>query len=187
MAFDRMKKHFVNFAKCCIMIYGERKLSMEYRIAKLKDFEEIIKMKNEVKERIIEENLPIWLDGYPLDEMILEDIEKGYGRVVEEKNIVAYACFHKAIEEYPEDTFKRKNLQSFGRVMVKNDCLGKHFGSFLIRKMIEEAKSMEVEGLGILADACNIKAIRLYEKYGFKKEGSKQFPYAYLDIYGLYF
>lgn len=160
---------------------------MKYRIAKHKDIEEILRMKNEVKKRIIEENLPIWLDGYPLDEMILEDIEKGYGRVIEEDQVVAYACFHPAEVEYPPHTFKKENLQSFGRVMVKEGFVGKHYGSFLVKSMIEEAKKMNVEGLGILADACNTKAIRLYEKYGFQKEGSEQFPYAYLDIYGLYF
>lgn len=161
---------------------------MRYRIAEHKDLEEIIKMKNEVKKRIIEENLLIWLDGYPFDEMILEDIEKGYGRVLEEDEvIVGYACFHPAEVEYPSHTFKKENLQSFGRVMVKEGFVGKHYGSFLVKSMIEEAKLMNVEGIGILADACNTKAIRLYEKYGFQKEGSKQFPYAYLDIYGLYF
>ncbi|MDE6656171.1 MAG: GNAT family N-acetyltransferase [Anaeroplasmataceae bacterium] len=161
---------------------------MKYRIAEHKDIEEILQMKNEVKKRIIEEDLPIWLDGYPLDEMILEDVEKGYGRVVEEgEGIVGYACFHPAKEEYPPHTFKKENLQSFGRVMVKDGYVGKHYGAFLVSSMIEEAKRMKVDGLGILADACNTKALRLYEKYGFQKEGSKQFPYAYLDIYGLYF
>jgi ribosomal protein S18 acetylase RimI-like enzyme len=53
--------------------------------------------------------------------------------------------------------------------------------------MIEEAKSLNVEGMGITADACNIKAVNLYTKYGFKKEGEKEFPYAYLDLFGLYF
>ncbi|MCM1130762.1 MAG: GNAT family N-acetyltransferase [Roseburia sp.] len=161
---------------------------MRYRVAEHKDLEEIIQMKNEVKKRIIEENLPIWLDGYPFDEMILEDIEKGYGRVLEEdEEIVGYACFHPAEVEYPPHTFKKENLQSFGRVMVKEGYVGKHYGSYLVISMIEEAKTMGVEGLGILADACNTKAVRLYKKYGFQKEGSKQFPYAYLDIYGLYF
>lgn len=161
---------------------------MQYRIAELKDLEEIIHMKNDVKIRVIKENLPIWQNGYPLDEMILEDIEKGYGRVLEEnEEIVGYACFHPAEVEYPPHTFKKENLQSFGRVIVKNGYVGKHYGSHLVKSMIEEAKMMNAEGLGILADACNSKAVRLYEKYGFQKEGSEQFPYAYLDIYGLYF
>lgn len=161
---------------------------MEYRIATLQDYNEVIQMKNEVKERIIKEKLPIWLDGYPADSFIQEDIDKGYGRVVvHEKRIIGYACFHPANVEYPAGTFLKENLQSFGRVMICNDYLGKHCGSFLVQHLIEEAKHMKVAGLGILADACNIKAVRLYQKYGFKKEGSHQFPYAYLDIYGLYF
>ena len=53
--------------------------------------------------------------------------------------------------------------------------------------MIEEAKRLGRNGLGITADECNIKACNLYKSFGFKKEGGKQFPYAYLDIYGLYF
>ena len=161
---------------------------MQYRLAKLKDLEEIIQLKNEVKERIIKENLAIWLDGYPFDSMLEEDIEKGNGRVLEENGkIIGYACFHPASEEYPLDTFKKKNLMSFGRIMISNEYVGKHCGSMLVSKMIEEAKTKHVEGLGILADACNSKAVRLYERYGFQKEGSQQFPWAYLDIYGLYF
>ncbi|MDE7161479.1 MAG: GNAT family N-acetyltransferase [Anaeroplasmataceae bacterium] len=160
---------------------------MKYRIANLSDLEPILQMKNEVKERIQKENLPIWLGDYPLDSMIEEDIQNGYGRVIEDLNtIVGYACFHPAEEEYPQELFQKKPLQSFGRVMVRNGYVGKHYGSFLVKSMIDEAKSMHLEGMGIAVDACNIKAVRLYEKHGFKKEGSYQFPYAYLDMYGLY-
>ena len=47
---------------------------MKYLVATSKHLEEILIMKNKVKERVIKENLPIWKDGYPLDEMIKEDI-----------------------------------------------------------------------------------------------------------------
>ena len=40
-------------------------------------------MKNRVKKRIINENLPIWLNGYPTDELLEEDVLNNYGRVVE--------------------------------------------------------------------------------------------------------
>lgn len=49
---------------------------MIYRIANRSDLKEILQMKRQVKQRIEEEQLPIWLEGYPLDEMIVEDIEK---------------------------------------------------------------------------------------------------------------
>lgn len=161
---------------------------MEYRIAKLEDLLEIICLKNQVKERIVEENLPIWLDGYPKDDLLLDDLEHHYGRVVvDEGKIVGYSCFHPAYVEYPEGTFLKENLYSFGRVMVSNECLGRHYGSFLIQKMIEEAKKLSALGLGILADACNTRAIRLYQKYGFQREGSAEFTYGHLDMYTLYF
>ena len=171
------------------MLYNrEEGENMNYRTAKGEDLEEILLMKNEVKKRIEEENLPIWLDGYPFDDMIAEDIQLGYGRIVEEEGkILAYACFHPADFEYPPHTFLKDNVQSFGRVMVRSGYTNRHIGAFLISSMIEEAKTLSVEGLGILVDSFNVKALGLYKKYGFQKEGSKQFPYAYLDIYGLYF
>ena len=161
---------------------------MEYKKAKMSQLEEIIKLKNEVKQRVIKEGLPIWQNGYPLDEMIVEDIENEEGRIVIIDNkIVAYSCFHHAIKEYGKGVFKKDNVQSFGRLMVSDLCVGKHVGDFLVRSMIAESKTLGVEGMGILVDECNIKAYSLYKKYGFKKEGAQQFPYAYLDILGLYF
>lgn len=161
---------------------------MIYRIANIDDLEEIIKMKNDVKKRVIEQELPIWNYGYPLDSMIVDDIKENAGRVVEIDNtIVAYAVFHHRNTEYEIGTFKSDNVMCFGRVMVKNGYTGKHIGDFLVKSMIEEAKTLNVDGMGITADACNIRAVNLYTKHGFKKEGEAQFPYAYLDIFGLYF
>ena len=161
---------------------------MLYRKVTMDDYEEIIIMKNKVKERIIKQNLPIWLNGYPLDSYIKEDIETGECRVVElDGKVVAYACFHHAEKEYGKGVFKKDNLYSFGRVMVREGYVGKHIGDYLVSKMIEEAKAFDVEGVGILADSCNTIALNLYKKHGFKKEGEKQFPFAFLDIYALYF
>ena len=87
---------------------------MEYKIAKKDDIEFIIKMKNEVKARVVKENLPIWKNDYPLDEMIIDDIVNQQGRVVIVDNkIVAYAVFHHASFEYDLNTFKDNNVQSF--------------------------------------------------------------------------
>ena len=56
-----------------------------------------------------------------------------------------------------------------------------------LQNWILEAKNLNSEGLGIAADECNIKATKLYKSLGFVKEGEKDFEYAYLEIYGLYF
>ena len=71
--------------------------------------------------------------------------------------------------------------------MVCNDYLNKGVGKFLVKSMIEEAKTLNVNGMGILVDSCNIKALNLYKSFNFTKEGERQFPFAYLDIYTLYF
>lgn len=163
---------------------------MVYRKATEKDLAEIIDMKNRVKEQIIREGLPIWQHGYPLDSMIQEDIQRGEGRVMEAEEdgeIVAYAVFHPSLEEYPAGTFGSDRMQSFGRLMVKTAYAGRHIGQTFVREMIREARQLGVDGMGILADACNSRALHLYTKFGFRKEGSAQFPYAYLDIYALYF
>ena len=90
---------------------------MKYEVATLNDLNEIIEMKNKVKERIVKENLPIWKDGYPLDSMIIDDINSKEGRIIRiNDEIVAYSCFHHASKEYGSGVFKNDNVQSFGRV-----------------------------------------------------------------------
>ena len=161
---------------------------MTYHVAQMSQLDEILQMKNRVKARVIKENLPIWQHGYPLDEFIIEDIERGEGRLVQLKNkIVAYAVFHRCTTEYDPHTFCHEPVQSFGRLMVDDGYVGQGIAKFLITHMIEEAKGLDVLGMGILVDESNTRAVRLYESFGFKKEGSNQFPFAYLDIYALYF
>ena len=161
---------------------------MIYRKPNINEIPEILSMKHRVKQRVLDSGLPMWLNGYPLDEMLVEDIELGEARVVElDGKVVAYAHYCHASKEYDNGTFKKDNLQTFGRVMVDDGYTGKHIGDFLVKSMIEEAKTLNVEGLCITADDFNIKAVNLYMKHGFVREGEQQFPYAYLIKLGLYF
>ena len=164
-------------------------MELIYEKAVLSDYDEIAKMKDEVKIRIINENLPIWLNGYPANILIEEDLKSDHGRVIKLDNqIIAYASFMHSSIMYPEgNIFKKDNLCSFGRVMVCNKYLSQGIGRKLVESMILEAKNLNVEGLGIAADECNIKATKLYKSLGFEKEGEKDFGYAYLSIFGLYF
>ena len=161
---------------------------MIYRKAVEKDLEEVIFIKNKVKERIIKQGLPIWKNGYPLDSFLEEDIMHGEARIIElDGKVVAYSCFLPTEKEYDSDVFQRDNLYSFGRIMVADGYTGKGVGDFLVKSMIEETKTLGANGMGILVDSCNKIAVNLYQKHGFKKEGEREFPFAYLDIYGLYF
>ena len=163
-------------------------VKMIYRKPKVEEINDILIMKNNVKKRIIDSGMPMWLNGYPLDEMIVEDIEIGDARIVElDGKVVAYAHYCHASKEYDNGTFKKDNLQTFGRVMVDDGYTGKHIGDFLVKSMIEETKTLGVDGMGITGDDFNVKAMNLYKKYGFIKEGEEQFPYAYLSKLVVYF
>lgn len=159
-----------------------------YRVATFDDFDEIIRMKNDVKQRVIDENLPIWQNGYPQDELIKEDIENEFGRVlIVDGKIVSYATYHPALYEYDKGTFPNDNVMSFGRVMTKVTETTKGYASLLIKKIIEETKKNNISGLGILVDSFNKKALNVYLKFGFKYIGTDSFPWAVLDKYYLVF
>ncbi len=159
-----------------------------YNIAKIDDLEEILILKNEVKQKVIDEQLPIWQNGYPQDELIKEDIDNQFGRVIKVNGvIVSYATYHPALYEYDKGTFPNDEVMSFGRVMTKVDQTKKGYASLLIEKMIEETKENNLPGLGILVDSFNKKALSVYLKHGFKYIGTGTFPWAVLDIYYLSF
>ncbi len=161
---------------------------MIYRNANINDYNQIVLMKNRVKERVIKEKLPIWLNGYPLDEFIMDDINSDYGRVIELDNkIVAYAAFHPAHIDYKDYIDNIDEYYSYGRVMVDDGYTGLGIGKLLIANMISETKSLKQKGMIIAADDCNIKAVNLYKSFGFIKIKEIQFPYAYLSIFKLEF
>lgn len=157
-----------------------------YKVATIDDLEEILTVKNEVKEKVIKENLPIWQNGYPQNELIKEDIEHGFGRILLVNNeIVSYATYHPALYEYDKGTFPLDDVMSFGRVMTKVQEVKKGYATILIEKMIEETKENKIPGLGILVDDFNKKALNIYLKFGFKYLKTSNFPWAVLDVYYL--
>lgn len=157
-----------------------------YKVAKKEDLSEIILMKNDVKEKVIKENLPIWQNGYPQDELIDEDIDNGFGRVlVVDNEIVSYATYHPALYEYDKGTFPIDDVMSFGRVMTKVTKTKQGFATKLIEEMIKETKEKKIPGLGILVDDFNKKALNIYLKFGFQYLKTSEFPWAVLDVYYL--
>lgn len=144
---------------------------MDYMVASNLDLDEIIRLKNEVKERVKEENLPIWLGDYPGDDLIKEDITSGFGRILKDGNeIVCYAALHKASSEYEINTFIHNDLYSFSRIMTKTSHLGRGLATLLIKQMLEEVKN-KTSGFGLIVDDCNKLALNVYLKVGFKFEG----------------
>ena len=161
---------------------------MIYKVAAKEDLSSILAMKNRVKERIIKANLPMWLNGYPYDDMIIDDINHNHGRVILLNNkIVAYAVLYPSAYDYEGEIDDLEDRYSFGRVMVDEGYTGLGIGRFLIESIINEVKEKNQRGMIITGDDFNTKAMNLYKSVGFVKIGEKQFPYAYLSIFKLDF
>ena len=159
-----------------------------YQVATFEHLNEIILMKNDVKQKVVDEKLPIWQNGYPEDDLIQEDIENGFGRIIiDNGEIVSYATYHPALYEYDPGTFPIDNVMSFGRVMTKVGKEKRGYASYLIDNMINETKRKMIPGMGILVDNFNKKALNIYLKFGFKYLKTSQFPWAVLDVYYLEF
>lgn len=158
-----------------------------YYKASLTDYNEIVQMKNEVKDRITKEKLMIWLNDYPNDELIYDDIKKGNGRIiVEDGNIISYASLHLASEEYLVNTFSDVKTYSFSRLMTKTTYLGQGAASKLIKYMLEEVKT-KATSMSLIVDDCNKKALALYTKIGFKFEGYIKLEYGTFSCYTYYY
>ncbi len=64
-------------------------------------------------------------------------------------------------------------------VAVRKKFQGKGIGSLLLKKAIQYAIKKGLEWIGLEVRETNIKAIRLYEKFGFQKQGRR--PRYYYD------
>lgn len=160
---------------------------MEYLKANLDDYAQIINLKNEVKQRVIKEDLPIWLNDYPNDDLIKDDILKGYARIITNGvDVIAYTSVHPAAVEYAANTFCRSNLYSFSRLMVSDSYLGQGMAKTIIKCVLEECK-IKADGVGLIVDAINERARLLYEKVGFKYEGPSRQIYGDFINYTYYY
>lgn len=161
---------------------------MKYKIAEIKNIDEIILLLREVIERLNSINLPLWNDEYPSLELMKEDIVSGGGRiVVHDDQIIAYAHIGDSIEEYGKNVFIHDNLYSISRLMVRSGYENQGVATYLIKKIEEEVKSLNRPGLGIMVHPINKKAIKLYEKLGFVFENKKEYEYGEYSTYSYLF
>lgn len=68
--------------------------------------------------------------------------------------------------------FRKKHVASL-TLMVHKDYQNTGVGTKLMQRLIEEAKNREIVRVELAVFKDNYNAIRLYKKFGFKKEGIK--------------
>lgn len=66
-------------------------------------------------------------------------------------------------------------------IFVKEDYRGKKIGSLLMEELIKYGKENNCYNITLEVKRCNFSAIRLYEKYGFKKVAVREGYYNGVD------
>ncbi|MEO0290098.1 MAG: ribosomal protein S18-alanine N-acetyltransferase [candidate division WOR-3 bacterium] len=131
------------------------------RRAKLKDIPEIFKIEKEV-----------FPDPWSFYSFLFElKNPDNYFYVIEiEKKVIGYII----AGEY-EESYHLKNIA------IKGECQGKGYGKFLLNNLIEKAKKEGKKYIFLEVRAKNERAIKFYEKYGFKRNRLLKGYYGYKE------
>lgn len=98
----------------------------------------------------------------------LSRIQSLHIRVVKEKDeLLAYMVFQEVLDEI--------ELHNIG---VRLDKQGQGLGGLLMEELLARAEQNHVKQIYLLVRVSNFKAIRLYEKYHFKKGGHRKAYYS---------
>lgn len=123
-------------------------------------------------EQIIDLEKEVFGENGAIDYWNLKPIVK-YGKVyaiVEEKEILACAELLKSWET--------NEVYLYG-LAVKKKCFGKGFGKILLKEILNIVSKEGIEKIKLTVAAENMVAIKLYEKFGFKKVSVLENEYGY--------
>lgn len=101
-----------------------------------------------------------------------QNIFSKYFIYMEKSNIIGFINYY--------DMYERFELSY---IEVKEEYRNQKIGSKLIEHLIEIAKSKNIDNITLEVNINNIYAIKLYEKYGFKKVAIRKGYYDGIDGY----
>lgn len=147
---------------------------MIFRKSTEKDVKDIINIINGAKEFLKNNKVNQWQEGYPNEEVILEDIEKGYSYVLEDKGIILGTM---ALSFDGESTYEKiyegqwLSNGAYGvihRIAVNREINIKGIGTELIKKSEEICLEKGIRNIKIDTHEDNISMQKLLEKNNFK-------------------
>ncbi len=144
---------------------------MEFRLANLNDLPEIKNMYLRLVNKMNKNGIDIWDEVYP-SEFILDDIKKKRFYVFVSENFIVGGfalCSLNDGSECIKWSEESDNVLYIDRLGVNVDYAGKGIGSMLLRDALNVARDKNVKFLRLFVVDYNKPAIRLYEKFGFKK------------------
>lgn len=141
---------------------------------KLLSINELSEIQN-LYQNIKDNSVTFWDKNYPSKELINYDIERKGLWGVFDNNILIGVCFAGKRCEDNEDNFtwkeKFNNRGTFARLGVAPNYQNKGVGAFLVNFVINELKKQNFDGIRILVESDNLKAIKLYSKFNFHNCG----------------
>lgn len=146
---------------------------MFFTKADKEDFEPVQKLYwNLIDKSQDEESFPGWKKGvYPSDDMIRQNIERGYLYVLKDDGIIRACaiCNPYANEEYKQVSWKVNDgpVWIIHTLAVDYDSRGRGVGSELVRNIIRLAGENDIKALHLDVISHNKAAEALYRKLGF--------------------
>lgn len=147
---------------------------MEFRKSVEKDIDEIMKIINEAKLYFKENNINQWQDGYPNEEVILNDIKNKESFVIIENNKVAGTVVisfrgEKTYNKIYEGKWLSNNDYAvIHRIAISSEFKGLGIGSIIIQEAQKLAFKRNISSIKIDTQKDNISMQKLLIKNDFK-------------------
>lgn len=147
---------------------------MIFRKSTEKDLKDIMKIIKEAKEFLKENKVDQWQSGYPNEEVILLDIEKGYSYVLEDNGIVIGTTALSFDGEETYDKIHEGAWISSGeygvihRIAVDRNIKIKGLGTEIIKRCEEICLDKGIKNIKIDTHEDNLTMQKLLEKNNFK-------------------
>lgn len=149
---------------------------MMIRKTKMKDLVEIMVLFSQAQAYFKSHHIDQWQNGYPNEDIILQDIMHGSSYVLEENHQII-ATMYLSFEEdpnYRRIDGKWLSNDRYGvihRIVVKDDYKGKRIAEKLLDFSIQEAFNQSVKSIRVDTHEDNLSMQRFLKRNGFEKCG----------------
>ena len=148
------------------------------RKTEIKDIPAVIAIFDEAKAYFKAQGIPQWQHGTPNEEMLRNDIAKGYSYVLDEDGtVIGTACIiEEADPDYSRITegnwLNDEPYAVVHRIAVKSSCKGNGYAAKLLQHAQETAQKNGWRNVRIDTHECNSSMRRLLTKNGFVQCGN---------------
>lgn len=154
---------------------------MNFRQAVTEDSNTIWNILLGAKERRRKEGSLQWQDGYPNPETVANDIDKGFGYVLEDgnNNVIAYAAlipnYEPAYEDIEGQWLTNGDFLVVHRVAISEDFLGKGMATLVMKKIENYAVTHKIPSIKVDTNFDNAPMLKILEKLEYQYCGEVHF------------